>query len=332
VRAPLEGPPSRFALFHAKWHRTELPPRSDRQPDWTLLKTEGRGRFVGTQLHVVRNWEPWWGEGDNKFFIDGEKFPSTFGTGSEDYFGYAWGSRELFGYPYSGQPLNDAHNTSNYRYHLADSVPFQRSFEGAIEKYIPDDSACQYAATVYWYLAPGGSDPYRPKSLAERLDYWLHPKLDPNLIEAEGMGRGKGSLVWRVIWMWDLNAGLPSPIYLSGACAAVWAANAAGESVDLKFHVAHPGRYRIWMRFLKEPGGGTFRFVLNGTDLGRPEDFYAPQWTGSRPLELGTADLAAGDQKLTIAFGDAVAAGSPAEAVIDYFRLEPVAAPAQPGL
>ena len=55
-----------------------------------MLKTEGRGRFLGVMLHV---WNPrggWWGEGDEKFFVDGEKFPSTIGTGSEDYFGYAW--------------------------------------------------------------------------------------------------------------------------------------------------------------------------------------------------------------------------------------------------
>ena len=51
-------------------------------------------------LHV---WNPrggWWGEGDEKFFVDGEKFPSTFGTGSEDYFGYAWGNPHLFQKPY----------------------------------------------------------------------------------------------------------------------------------------------------------------------------------------------------------------------------------------
>jgi hypothetical protein len=57
----------------------------DRWPDWTMIKTEGRGRFMGVMLHV---WNPrggWWGEGDEKFFVDGEKYPSTFGTGSEDY-------------------------------------------------------------------------------------------------------------------------------------------------------------------------------------------------------------------------------------------------------
>ena len=61
-----------------------------------MLQTEGRGRFCGVMLHV---WNPrggWWGEGDEKFFVDGEKFPSTFGTGSEDYFGYAWCDPHLF--------------------------------------------------------------------------------------------------------------------------------------------------------------------------------------------------------------------------------------------
>ena len=75
--------PATLARFHAKWHRDAfLPTREDRRFDWTLLTTEGRGRFVGTHLH---GWNPeggWWGEGDDKFFIDGERFPSSFGTGS----------------------------------------------------------------------------------------------------------------------------------------------------------------------------------------------------------------------------------------------------------
>ena len=64
-----------------------------------MLQTEGRGRFCGVMLHV---WNPrggWWGEGDEKFFVDGEKFPSTIGTGSEDYFGYAWCNPHLFQKP-----------------------------------------------------------------------------------------------------------------------------------------------------------------------------------------------------------------------------------------
>ncbi len=137
--APLGAPVAQLARFHAKWHRDAfLPERDDRKPDWTLLTTQGRGRYVGTHLH---GWNPegsWWGEGDDKFFVDGEKFPSTLGTGSEDYFGYAWSSEKLFSRPYHNQILNDdnsGHFDDN-RWHIADSVPFTTSFEADIEKYL----------------------------------------------------------------------------------------------------------------------------------------------------------------------------------------------------
>ena len=98
ARAADASPSSSLGRFHAKWHRDAFLPEDPerRKIDWTMLKTEGRGRFCGVMLHV---WNPrggWWGEGDEKFFVDGEKFPSTFGTGSEDYFGYAWCNPTLF--------------------------------------------------------------------------------------------------------------------------------------------------------------------------------------------------------------------------------------------
>jgi hypothetical protein len=104
--APLTRPIAQLGRFHAKWHRDAfLPSEPERRIDWPMLKTEGAGRFVGVMLHV---WNPkggWWGEGDEKFFVDGEKFPSTFGTGSEDYFGYAWGNPTLFARPYHAQTM-----------------------------------------------------------------------------------------------------------------------------------------------------------------------------------------------------------------------------------
>ncbi len=150
--------------FHAKWHGNMfLPENKERAIDWTILKTRGRGRYVGTALHV---WNPkgdWWGEGDEKFFVDGESFPSTFGTGSEDYFGYAWCRHELFSRPFHNQTLcegvNQGHISVN-RWHIADNIPFQESFAGYIEKYFSDDRPTTYDCVAYWYLAGGGEDPY----------------------------------------------------------------------------------------------------------------------------------------------------------------------------
>jgi len=149
--------------FHAWWHR-DFAPEPRRAIDWTILKTKGRGRYCGVMLHV---WNPkggWWGEGDEKFFVDGEKFPSTFGTGTEDYFGYAWCSEQLFNRAFHNQtvsvpqnpcahptPLESGGHTSNNRWHIADNIPFHTSFEGALEKYLLNDRPTRYDCVVYWY-------------------------------------------------------------------------------------------------------------------------------------------------------------------------------------
>ena len=174
THAPLSRPAEAFGRFHAKWHRDAfLPARADRAPDWTILTTRGRGRFVGTHLHV---WNPrggWWGEGDEKFFVDGERFPSIFGTGSEDYFGYAWSSDARFSRPYHGQLLNEKNrgNIDDNRWHIPDSVPFQTGFDGYIEKYFPNTRPTLYAGVAYWYLGPGAIDPYGPVPMSGRVGY-----------------------------------------------------------------------------------------------------------------------------------------------------------------
>ncbi len=184
VSAPLARPIAEYGRFHCKWHRDVFPVSPDRYPDWTLLKTEGRGRFCGVMLHV---WNPkggqyppagvaryWWGEGDEKFFVDGEPFPSTFGTGSEDYFGYAWGNGNLFQTPYHCQTMtqNNKGHQSVVRWQVADNVPFQKSFAGYLEKYFPNEWPTRYAATVYWYLSADGTDPHQPVPVGQRDTYY----------------------------------------------------------------------------------------------------------------------------------------------------------------
>lgn len=169
--ARLERPIAELGRFHAKWHRDALLPQEPqrRAIDWTILKTQGKGRYCGVMLHI---WNPkggWWGEGDEKFFVDGEKFPSTFGTGSEDYFGYAWGNTQTFGAPYHCQPINEnnAGHISNGRWHIMDNVPFQKSFEAAIEKYFPNDRPTLYDCVAYWYIDANGIDPYEPVTVLQ---------------------------------------------------------------------------------------------------------------------------------------------------------------------
>ncbi len=188
THAPLSRPIHELGRFHAKWHRDSmLPTRPDRMIDWTVLKVQGRGRFCGAMLHV---WNPrggWWGEGDEKFFVDGERFPSTFGTGSEDYFGYAGSNSSLFEHAYHNQTLCENGNVGHVsvnRWQIADSVPFQTSFEGVIEKYFPNSQPTLYACMAYWYQGPAGIDPYGPVPVAQRAGCYNYvPVAVPGALE-----------------------------------------------------------------------------------------------------------------------------------------------------
>lgn len=197
--------------FHAWWHTGQwahldsarFAPGGDRWPDWPLLLARGPGRYCGMHLHVYNTWpQPaspastwwyghgdaksvdwWWGEGDEKFFVDGETFPSTFGTGSEDYIGYAWAAEPpfaLFDSPFACQPQTPEDgngHTSVSRFHICDNIPFGQTFEGFLEKY--KDSVwgkerlgrCTYAATPYWYQAPKIAGLYTAAPLSRRLQF-----------------------------------------------------------------------------------------------------------------------------------------------------------------
>ena len=186
TRARLTRPIGRLARFHAKWNRGTYVTGNGRSPDYRFLTTVGQGRFVGLALHVYQTVDlspgPWWGEGDEKFFVDGEKMPAWFGTGSEDYFGFSWGTPGHFSKAYHTQALAPSGNLyapgnrALNRFQITDNVPFQSSFEGCVEKWFyTNDTITTFATMPYWYLAGGGSDSYGALPLSSRTNYYLPP-------------------------------------------------------------------------------------------------------------------------------------------------------------
>ena len=88
--------------FHARWR----PPTTVRglpANDYGVVRLEGEGIYVGNVFNVANSSKAWWGEGDEKIWIDDDAFPSWFGTGTEDYYGYAWCSTAPFNRPFHGQ-------------------------------------------------------------------------------------------------------------------------------------------------------------------------------------------------------------------------------------
>ena len=176
--APLPETEGTRLRFHAGWRR-ENPCATF---DYPILDTHGMGIFVGCALFIDNPRAFWWGEGDEKIYVDGEEFPSTYGTGSEDYFGDAWGHRRHIR-PFQGctlrQDPSHGNKTCVYRFHIADAIPFTRSLRMTIENYA---EIVDYASVAWWYQAPGGRDFFKATPVAGRL-----PKgpTAMNAIEAE---------------------------------------------------------------------------------------------------------------------------------------------------
>ncbi len=144
--APVKKMPEGMLYFHARWRRE---PKC-RTFDYPFVFTAGRGKLVGVTLQIDHPVPGWWGEGDEKVWVDGDDFPSWIGTGSEDYFGDAWGIRYL-SEPSFGCSLSTARRTCPYRWHFADPIYFRRWVRMTIENYWPYED--DYSSVAYWYQA-----------------------------------------------------------------------------------------------------------------------------------------------------------------------------------
>jgi len=152
----------RSMYFHANWRSQrdiETAKRGGKAFDWSYLTANGKGVFVGDTLALVNRSETWWGEGDEKIFVDGEAFPSHFGTGTEDYYGYAWGMPTFFDSPFHAQPRAEGPKNrgrvTNTRVRVLDAIPFSKSFHFDMEVWHIAKTTVDYAATTYWYGRPG---------------------------------------------------------------------------------------------------------------------------------------------------------------------------------
>ena len=325
--APLTKPIDSLGRFHAKWHRDAFLPEDPerRKIDWTMLKTEGKGRFCGVMLHV---WNPrggWWGEGDEKFFVDGEKFPSTFGTGSEDYFGYAWCNPKLFQNCFHNQTIsmNNRGHISVNRWHITDNVPFEKSFEAAIEKYYPNEKPTLYASTVYWYQAGGQRDPYGPVAIDQRKGYWgpIEVFKIKGAIEGEELAilsKTGGNTTAQDMSGWGEG--------WSGEAQLWWTDAKPGNVLELALPVERAGNYRLKTRLTKAIDYGIVQFSLDGKKFGDPIDLFNNGVVGTGELDMGTHDLSQGRHLLKVEI-----VGANEKAVknymfgLDYVKLESTA-------
>jgi hypothetical protein len=173
--------PEDVAYFHAQFRRVNPLPYKD---VYTFLDgVKGWGHYVGTYMCWGSNNSGWWGEGEIKFYIDGDKdFPTICGTGTEDYFCGSYGFEvddkyKEYTTPYAGMPQvlspdglwNSQQRFGLYRWHIMDPVRFEKDLKVTMQalgwhsggRYLPlqDD----IASVSFWYQKePHASFPKLP--------------------------------------------------------------------------------------------------------------------------------------------------------------------------
>ncbi len=145
--------PENVGYFHAQWRKAVVDPAN---PDYTILdNVNGKGKYVGTFLAWTQLHSGWFGEGEVKFYIDGDKkFPTICGTGTEDYFCGTYGFPEVYTTAYVGNTLGQQEGEysgprkwSLYRWHIMDPIHFKKDLKITIQ-------------ALGWY--PGKPGGYRP--------------------------------------------------------------------------------------------------------------------------------------------------------------------------
>lgn len=171
--------PDDTAYFHAQWRRERI---TSPGKDYVIADhIRGRGHYVGTFIALSTLERYWWGEGEVKFYIDGDReYPTICGTGMEDYFGGSWsfarqeGGRTvetIYNSPFLGYPFYSAHDTdihnpyhnddcppmrSFYRWHLMDPVMFDQELRVTIQQIGVSDMGLferqdDLSSVAYWY-------------------------------------------------------------------------------------------------------------------------------------------------------------------------------------
>lgn len=200
----------RSMYFHSSW-RMDDPTPGFPLFDYNLVNVKGKGIYVGDQFTVLNPEEGWWGEGDEKVYVDDDIFPSLFGTGTEDYYGWAGGvvpnPEDEFYTPFLSNVRVAAPNSMGYntctRTRVLDAIPFNRQLDFNIESSGSNRTSwfhLQYAVNTYWYAKPGATCNRKPlpemasrkiMTLQELQAYNEKCKADryiyPGAIEAENL-------------------------------------------------------------------------------------------------------------------------------------------------
>ncbi|MFA6126035.1 MAG: glycoside hydrolase family 172 protein [Bacteroidales bacterium] len=269
--------PKEIPYFYARY-RQEYPTKPG--DDYLILETQGKGHYVGTVLSVRTRSPSWFGEGDEKIYIDGEKDASIWGTGTEDYFLSAWGLQSGVNTPYFGTVFFDqwgivGGHTSAFRWHLADPIVFEKGIKVTIEHYgwiSPDENKERrahswnereddFASVAFWYQTgqPSGQTAIPPaeERILPNLDVIFPARV---LMNTKSFKNGTA----------DIQSDMD--FYLSGQL--LFRPSNPAATIDIPFTVNERKPARLLLSVTKAPDYGIWQAYLNGIKVGAPMNLY----------------------------------------------------------
>lgn len=322
--------------FRARWrvdHGVLASPQAVQ--DMPFLIANGAGRYVGSALMLLNPcrvpslYGSWWGEGDEKVLIDEDTFPSTFGTGSEDYFNYAWSVPDIFGHAYCGQPRNDGPGNrgfvANHRWHILDDLPFRIRLAFYLELHPHDHvPGMSFARIGYHYARPGTIDDHVAIS-----DEDVRPlEVPANWQPAASFGM-QDSLFYHAE---ELAQAGPRTVLEPGNLWAggqllVWQPRQVGETLEMRFPVGENGTYRLHLGMALDERSGRISTALDGQPIrfGEQEDvldLHVSHRVLSRQFGTDAIDLTKGEHTLAIVFKGAAHSVARPTVGIDYLAVQ----------
>ncbi len=249
--------------FHARY-KQELPAPAEKKV-YTFLDVKGRGFYAGTVLNVIQPEAGWFGEGDERIYVDGETDPSIVGTGSEDYFNDAWGLHVVDG-PYTGVTVADGtglgSRMTGYRWHIKDPIPFRKSFRFDIEHLgwtFNNDGSLKSAfgtrddlmsSVAYWYqdgVATGlWPVPYGSARLPQGNASQVEVEQAIGQVKAE---KGTAEVFPDLFWSKDV---------------LIFKGEGPGAKLEVPFDVAEAGDYELYTQVAMGSDYGIYTVLLDG--------------------------------------------------------------------
>lgn len=316
--------------FHATWRQlTEVQTGSKKEMtgltafDVNYVTVDGQGVYVGDTLTLCNGAPAWWGEGDEKIFVDGESFPSHFGTGTEDYYGYAWCRPEYFQAPFHAQPEGGGNLAGGYsvnnRYRSLDAIPFRKSLKFDMELWHWADTKVNFAPSTFWYARPGATCNVEPDAESAAKP------VARNRTDLVPVYRVAGAIEGETLKVVECSGGRTEPqradFGWSDDAQLWWLDGQVGDKLTLEFPVEKAGRYKLQANVTKAPDYAIVQFRVNDQPSKKFDRYN--QTVAHDLLDLGTFELHEGPNRLSVEIVGVNPAAIPKQMFgLDYLTLE----------